>query len=294
MARKGLIFDIQRQCIHDGDGVRTVLFVKGCPLRCGWCANPESQRMMPEIAVLPQRCIGDGSCMRACPHQAVTAPAQIDRTRCIQCGKCAELCYPEALSVFGRWVDSDEIGEELLRDRLFFLRGGGVTISGGEPFCQAGFVKAVLRKLHSSGIHTAVETSGYAHIDDMLEADVDQFLFDVKLMDEAEHVRWTGVSNRRILENLRVLAAKRRVTLRMPMIPGVNDDEKNLSELAQLALCLGIQELHVLPFHQLGAGKYQMLGMAYRLEKKPTPAPQEVDRAVKLLRQFGIQPIVGG
>lgn len=295
MAKKGLIFDIQRQCIHDGDGVRTVLFVKGCPLRCKWCANPESQSMEQEIAVLPQRCIGDGNCIQACPNAAIKRPAQIDRSKCIRCGKCTEVCYPGALSVFGRWIDSDAVSEKLLKDKPFFSRGGGITISGGEPFGQAEFVKDILYRLHAEGIHTAVETCGYARAEDLLAAKVDQFLFDIKLMDEEKHLYWVGASNRLILKNLKLLSeAGRRITLRMPMIPGVNDDEDNIREVVDLMHRLNICEFHILPFHQLGMSKYQMIDKAYALKEKLTPTTQEVRRIVELFQRSGVQPIVGG
>ena len=199
------------------------------------------------------------------------------------------------MSVFGRWIDSDAVSEKLLKDKPFFSRGGGITISGGEPFGQAEFVKDILYRLHAEGIHTAVETCGYARAEDLLAAKVDQFLFDIKLMDEEKHLYWVGASNRLILKNLKLLSeAGRRITLRMPMIPGVNDDEDNIREVVDLMHRLNICEFHILPFHQLGMSKYQMIDKAYALKEKLTPTTQEVRRIVELFQRSGVQPIVGG
>lgn len=291
----GLIFDVQRQCIHDGDGVRTVLFMKGCPLRCAWCANPESQKTVPEIGFLWQSCIGDGSCMTVCPENAIAKPGAIDRQRCVRCGKCVKACYPGALSLLGEWIDSEKACELVLKDAKFFKKFGGVTISGGEPFLQPKFVKDLLEKLHTRGVHTAVETSGYARREDMLEAKVDQFLFDIKLVNDEKHIYWTGCSNKNILSNLDALCvAGRRVIIRVPVIPGANDDEENLRETAVIVRKYGIEEFHILPFHQLGSSKYQMIGKNYKLADKRVPTKEHIANIVQILESYGTHPIVGG
>ena len=251
--------------------------------------------MKVELAFLPQTCIGDGACVLACRKDAVKAPGVIARNLCIYCGECTKVCYAEALSLIGEWIDPEEACDRLLRDFVFFQRSGGVTISGGEPFFQAKFVKELLDRLHSKAIHTAVETCGYAKREDMLEAKVDQFLFDIKIIDETEHIRWTGCSNKIILDNLDALyQAGRRITLRFPLLPEINDSEENLKATADLVRRYGLKELHVLPFHQLGSNKYQMIQKEYLLKKKAIPTNEYLRKVVQRLVENGIHPVIGG
>ncbi|MHB1130766.1 MAG: glycyl-radical enzyme activating protein [Chloroflexota bacterium] len=277
---KGLVFDIQRYSIHDGPGIRTLVFLKGCPLRCEWCCNPESQGAGPEIEFRSSLCQQCGHCLLVCPRGAVNVnlnvtdtAAKIDRNACDACGLCAEGCPTGALRLVGRWLTVDDVMREVLRDAAFYRRsGGGVTLSGGEPLAQPGFAAELLRACYEHNIGTAVETAGlvgWPAFEQVLPY-VETFLYDVKHMDDVEHRRLTGVSNRLILENLRRLRElDAAVILRLPLIPPLNTSAENLGATADLAAELGIKQVHLMPFHQLGKDKYRRLGLDYELAERP-------------------------
>ncbi len=268
-AVSGMIFEVQRFSVHDGPGIRTTVFMKGCPLRCPWCHNPEGVSPKPLLSFTPDRCIGCGYCLRACPrnaHRFVENRHEIDRSICEVCGACAEACYARALELAGREAAAGEIIDIVLRDRTFYeTSGGGMTLSGGEPAFQIEFAEALLRLAREAGLHTCIETCGqadYARFARIAPL-VDQFLFDVKETDPARHASYTGVSNERILANLRKLYAQgARILLRCPIIPGYNDRAEHLDAVAALAREMpGIAGVEVIPYHPLGESKAQRLGI---------------------------------
>lgn len=272
-SRTGRIFDIQRYSIHDGAGIRTLVFLKGCGLSCPWCCNPESQSFAVELAVNSGRCIHCGLCAEACPVDAIpfgTAGEVVpDRLRCQTCGACVLACPMACRTLYGRVVSVDDLVREVERDALFYrASGGGVTVSGGEPLLQASFVADFFSACRQHGIDTALETCGYARWEDFARVltYTDTVLFDIKHLDGEAHRRLTGVGNELILANLRrATQSAARIILRMPLIPGYTMEPTNVRAVANLARELGISELHLLPYHGLGERKYEALGKHYPL-----------------------------
>ena len=266
----GVIFDMQRFSVNDGPGIRTTVFFKGCPLRCLWCHNPESKRAAPELLYYGERCIGCGACREVCERGCHTVGEihEFRRDACAACGRCAAVCPEEALRLAGRRVTVEEVLAYVLRDRPFYeTSGGGMTLSGGEPMAQLPFVRALLTAAKAAGLHTAMETCGYAPWEQYREVAplVDLFLYDFKETDDARHRRYTGVSNVQILENLRRLdGIGAEIVLRCPIIPSYNDTEAHFSGIAATANALhGIREIHVEPYHPLGKSKAEALGISY-------------------------------
>lgn len=271
---KGNIFDIQRYSIHDGPGIRTVVFLKGCPLRCKWCSNPESWQPYPQLFYASSRCIGCLTCVKNCPNQEITAEKgelkiHWEALKQEQLGWVEE-CPTKALSVKGTWMTAEEVYAEAAKDIAFYQRsGGGVTLSGGEPLQQAEFAAALLKLCREHGIHTAVETTGCVpqeNIQKVLPV-TDLFLYDLKSADSKVHEKWTGVSNDRILENLKWLSEKGAdIFVRTPMIPGINDKEQDILDMIEVIQKDGIFNYDILPFHQYGSGKYLSCGIGYAMQ----------------------------
>jgi pyruvate formate lyase activating enzyme len=265
---KALIGDISRYAVHDGPGIRTTVFFKGCPLRCPWCHNPEFIAGHPELAFFPERCIGCGECRDLCPEAALTVDniARIDRSRCTGRGLCALSCPTKALELVGRRYDLAELTSILLRDRLFYeTSGGGVTLSGGEPTAQLAFCGELLQRLHREGIHTAIETNGFFAWDEFCATclpHLDLILFDVKIADPERHKEITGVGNEVILANLTKLLAARPddVIARIPLIPGYTADKENIVRLAALFKELKVRRCSLLPYHPYGLAKAEKIG----------------------------------
>ena len=295
------ISDIQRFCVHDGPGIRTVVFFKGCPLRCKWCQNPETQDAKPQLMVLPNLCIGCGVCVQACPHHALEMDGTqivMNRSRCTVCGACAKTCYAGARRIVGASQTVEEIERLVLTDEVFYHNtGGGVTLSGGEVTLYPAFAQALLRKLQARGVHTAIETCGHCSwpaFEQVLQH-TDLVLYDLKHTNAMVHQRSTGVDNILILENLRrIRRMGKAVILRFPLIPGVNDGAENLRKTAELAREYGIEELHLLGFHQLGENKWYGLDMDYQCAAYPTPEDAELRRAAELMERLGLRVNIGG
>ncbi len=293
----GRVFDIQRFSIHDGPGIRTTVFLKGCPLRCLWCHNPEGIDPGPEVSFAPEKCIGCGECVRACSNEAHRfAPDHIyQRERCEACGRCTETCYTHALEWVGRLVTVEEVMCEVLQDKVFYANsGGGLSISGGEPLAQCEFTRALLETARAEGLHCCLETSGFAswqRIEPLVPL-VDLFLFDVKETDAGRHAQFTGLANDLILSNLRALdRAGGRIQLQCPIIPGYNNREDHLAAVATLALSLqngaGVQ---LLPYHPLGRSKLRRFAIHPAVTLPNVPMPQsEVARWAGQLRDLGVR-----
>ena len=328
----GSIFDIKRFALHDGPGLRTTVFLKGCPLSCLSCHNPEGQRVGPELLFRPDRCTACGDCVSACPNAAITlmeGTVSIDSDRCDLTGACVEACLPGALELVGRPKSAGEILDIVEDDRLYFDESrGGVTFSGGEPFAQPDFLRDLLDGCREREIPVVLDTCGHVAPETFRELapKARQLLFDLKLMDEGRHEAFTGVHNRWILENLRWVAngcgggdsggtepagqgnggsgGKIReggrvpcpdLTVRLPLVPGVNDDEENLTATARFLLGLAkVPPLDLLPYHRLGVDKYHRMGRPYHLSDVAPPQGTSISKVVRIFREAGLEVTVRG
>jgi pyruvate formate lyase activating enzyme len=297
-----MVFDIKRYALHDGPGIRTTVFLKGCPLRCPWCHNPEGVRPVAEFMWYEAKCLGCRACEEACPEGAISLGASgpvLDRAACDLCGACAAACYPHALEIAGRVMTPGEVLAEVERDQVFYRRsGGGVTFSGGEPLMQPEFLRELLKGCREKGIHRAVDTSGYADREVLLSImpDVDLFLYDLKVMDRQAHERLTGVPMDVILANLRLLVERgKRVAIRFTVIPAVNDDAGNVGGLGAFVASLGDgPEVHLLPYHRAGVGKAGRLLGSGQARVFAAPPADVLDSIGERLRQHGLRVRVGG
>lgn len=299
--KKGLVFNIQRFSVNDGPGVRTIVFLNGCPLRCKWCCNPESQQLKPVVMFKAQNCVGCGNCEVVCPTGAsnLNVPGKIDHTKCIACGKCVDVCYHRALELSGKEMSVEDLMIELYKDRIVYKRsGGGITVSGGEAFVQHEFLLELLKTCKSLGWHTAIETTGYTTTDilDKVVPYLDLVMMDIKHVDPKVHKAFTGVSNERILENAMYIShLAKEMIVRVPVIPGFNADKNVIAAIAKFTSYLhNVHELHLLPYHDLGSNKYAMMGKDYELSGTKTPEKDYMEELKAVVEQEGLTCKIGG
>jgi len=290
---EGLIFDIQRSRLDDGPGIRTTVFLKGCPLRCVWCSNPESQRSSPEIMYNANLHIdGCEECIKTCPANAMEKDERqgikISRDLCkVKCNECAKVCYSNALTVIGQRVSVEEVLKAVEKDIPFYRSSdGGVTISGGEPLAQPEFTREILKACKERGIHTVLDTSGYGQWSDLekIIKYVDITLYDIKHMNPLKHKAYTGASNELILGNVRRMGQKKMpIVIRLAIIPKINDSKENINELIELTKEVLALRVDLLPYHRLGVSKYKMLGREYGLQGLEPPTREHLNRVRDLL-----------
>ncbi len=298
----GIIFDIKKYALHDGPGIRTTVFLKGCPLCCLWCHNPEGIGSKPQIFYESRRCIVCGECLSVCPEGALSITSEgitTDRTLCKSDGACAEICPAEARELAGKTALPEDILDTVKKDIPFYDQsGGGVTFSGGEPLLQPDFLLECLTLCGQEGIHRAVDTTGYAELESIKQValQTDLFLYDLKLMDSEKHKQFTGVSNHLILNNLEYLARSgARVIIRFPLIPGINDDDENIDLVGMyLRILPEIESVHILPYHRHQENKYARLDIENKVKDIPVPTSENLSRAKKRLESFGLYVDVGG
>ena len=299
---RGSVFSIERYAVHDGGGIRTIVYLKGCPLRCLWCANPEGQEARPQVFFFPERCIACGRCEAVCPCRVARRNAEGGAghhpAACERCGPCAEACPADALRLFGREMTVAEVLQAVLKDRAFYRKsGGGVTLSGGEPTAQPDFARALLAACRRRGVNTAMETCGYTSFPVLarIAEHLDLLLYDLKHMDREAH-RWlTGVPNDLILQNLQQLSALGvPVLVRVPVIPGYNDSPENLAALAAFTAALpSVQAVELLPYHNYGSGKYARCGREYALPDLPLPGRERMRELAAVVQAGGVACRVG-
>lgn len=294
------IFEIERFAIHDGHGIRTTVFMQGCPLRCEWCANPESQTAGRHIMAFSSKCTGCGRCAAACPQSAVSVSggrSVIDRNRCVSCGKCAEICLNNAIKVSGKQISCEQLFSIVSRDIDYYREtGGGVTLSGGEALCQIDRLVPFLEMCRESGISAAFETCGHVSVEAFRTAMryADQFLFDIKTLDESKFHKYTGGSCGVVKAGFEFLCENvpEKVTVRVPVIPGFNDGE--LFDIMEYTSAHGVRELHLLPYHTLGISKYEQLGMEYRYPLRESLDPQKLQPYAASGIRYGLDVKIGG
>jgi len=268
---KGVLFDIQKFALHDGPGIRTVVFLKGCPMICFWCCNPESQLLQPQLAFDSKKCKNSLECILVCEpkaHTSLFGNHRFDREKCNTCGKCQTVCVNNALKLYGYELTSDEVLKEVLKDKAYFKNSnGGITLSGGEPLEQISFTTDILKKSKAENLHTCIETSGFADSQkiELIAPYTDLFLYDYKMTDDKQHMKYIGVSNQKILSNLYLLEKlKKEVVLRCILIPGLNDNHLHFKAIADLSNKLSnIGKVELMLYHDYGKYKYATLGMKY-------------------------------
>ena len=293
----GIITAIQRFSLNDGPGIRSSIFFKGCNMRCSWCHNPETIALAPQLHFYPSRCINCAACVGVCPtaaHQMTDSRHCFDRLKCVACGRCADVCFSGALDMSGRDLDVSEIMREVMQDEAYYHRsGGGITLTGGEALLQAGFADALLQACSAVGIGTAVETNlfyDFSQIESLLPL-IDRVMADIKVIDDTQHRKWTGVSNEIILANIRRLdQAGMPLIIRTPVIPGVNDTIVNIAQTAQFLIGLeNLEYYELLNFNPLGHSKYTSLGLENIFsDTRPLPDIQ-MQKLAQAARQFGLK-----
>ena len=291
-----VVFDLQKFALHDGPGIRTTVFLKGCPLNCVWCHNPESKNAKSQLGFLEKNCTGCGKCREVCQNgvHSFTRDGRhkVDYSRCIQCGRCVKACLNHSLKIYGKRMDSEAILEEVLKDKDFFLRsGGGLTVSGGEPMMQFENLKELLKKAKEKGLHVCLDTCGQAPTEkyEKIAEYVDLFLFDYKVTDTQEHKKYTGADNRLILKNLDYLCRKgKSVYLRCPIIPGINDNDTHYRGIVELSQKYdSIEQVNLMTYHDMAKGKAAQIGTVYELADLKTIEAAEKKKIYEKVAALG-------
>lgn len=298
-----LVSNIQKFTVHDGMGIRTTVFLLGCPLRCKWCQNPEAIKGTPDIMMSHELCTNCGACIAACPENAIYVGEDgkicTDWGKCTTCFECVKECYFKAREKTGTPYSVDELYDELVKDEEFYkTSGGGVTISGGEPMMSADFVQELFTKLKGRDINTAIETCGFApwRCFETIFDVTDLFLYDIKLINSEKHKHWTMADNELILRNVRKLAEMgKQIIIRVPLIPDVNDGDKEFANIVTFAKSLkGVDELHILPFHQVGSSKYESVDLKYEMADWKEENAERIEKCKVMAEKMGFRVSVGG
>lgn len=297
---EGLVFDIQRFSIHDGPGIRTIVFLKGCPLSCRWCSNPESQSVKPVIMYQEMNCIHCNKCITACKKGAISVNNKgfIDRDICTACGECVNVCPTGALVLKGKKMTVEQVIKELKKDAINYRRsGGGITLSGGEPLMQSEFSRELLKASKAQGWHTAIETTCHANseiIEDVFKY-IDLALMDIKNIDSDMHKKYTGVSNELILKNVKTVSKLTQMVVRVPVIPEFNSSEQSILDICKYVKTLNnIDTVHLLPYHTYGENKYALLGREYPMKETRMLKSEEIDNLKRIVESQGIKCVIGG
>lgn len=296
----GNIFDIQRFSLHDGPGIRTIVFLKGCSLRCKWCSNPESQSSKKEIFLKNELCIGCGECKIACPENIIEYKNNkviIDREKCTGCGKCEEACCSGAITVIGKSMSVEEVFYEIRKDTSFYKSsGGGVTLSGGEAILQSDFAKELLKACKAKGINTAIETAGNYEsykLKNLMEY-VDLFLYDLKIVDSNIHKKYTGDGNEKIIENLNLISKNKDVIIRVPLISNINENLDNIDKTMNFAKATKTKTIHLLSYHKYGTRKYKYLDREYLGEDFKAISEEKLNVLKEYIIKSGVNCVIGG
>ncbi|KKN81320.1 hypothetical protein LCGC14_0320670 [marine sediment metagenome] len=300
---KGLVYNLERFAIHDGPGIRTLVYMKGCPLKCLWCSSPQTQKNAPEILHIEMNCRKCGLCVQICEAKAITFSEEegpiINRKLCRSDGLCVEACPGQARELAGNFMTSEDLFKEVNKDSPFYRRSnGGVTVGGGEPTLQHKFVKEFLKKCKKTYMHTAIETCGYVkweYLEGLLDY-LDLVYMDIKHMDDVVHKEITGVSNKIILENIQKVSAVRPIIVRIPVVPGCNDSDENISATARFARELGknLIRIDLLPYHKFGTQTYDKLGKMYKLKDVESPSDERMQQLKEIVESYGVQAQIGG
>nr|WP_300090948.1 trans-4-hydroxy-L-proline dehydratase activase [Sedimentibacter sp.] len=297
---KANIFNIQKFSVHDGPGIRTTVFFKGCPLKCLWCHNPESQNINTQILYDRDKCVLCGTCEKICPKGAIKIENNHLTTdeSCDCCGKCVIYCIQGARQIAGKEYTVDDVLKEVLKDRVFYEKSsGGVTLSGGEPLIHIDFVEELLKKLKDNNIHTAVDTCGAVSFENLKRAAryTDVFLYDIKLMDDEKHTEFIGMSNKLILDNLKKLSLiHKNINIRMPIIEGVNGDEEHIIKTISFIEGLNISKVNLLPYHDIAKHKYKKLGKVYEDDRMSKPSDEKMQKFKEMFENKGYKVKIGG
>lgn len=299
--KKGTVFNIQKYSVHDGPGIRTTVFLKGCPLNCWWCHNPESQRLTKQIMYFQNKCVSCGTCVKWCKENALSLQdgrVIIDENKCTLCGMCTDACLKGALEIAGEEITVEELMKNVLKDQIFYDQSkGGVTFSGGEPMVQIDFLEEALKQCKEHEVHTIIDTCAHAPWEsfERILPYTDLFLLDLKHINSEEHKKYTGVGNELILENIKKLSDLRKnLFIRMPIIPGVNDSKETIDDTIRFLKGINMMQVNLLPYHKMGMDKYKRLNEKYKLEDLKEPTPKQMKEISEYFKENGLNVKIGG